>query len=162
MKHDCDFHLHGLARIAYCYLRGGGSDATDAARNEGQTPRIHMFTDGRTKQYKGRRILRSLADSVQQIGFFNDHHFAVTSHFKSCHDGIGGVAKNAMKSIERFDRRIIGADGVESFLKICFAQRVDDGEEGMRNYFARWSPYRIRTVHVKIIGPNEIYRPNST
>ena len=31
----------------------------------------------------------------------------------------------------------------------------------MRNYFAKWSPYRIRKVHVKLIGKNEIYRPGS-
>ena len=31
----------------------------------------------------------------------------------------------------------------------------------MRKYFARWSPYRIRKVHVELIGKNEIYRPCS-
>ena len=31
----------------------------------------------------------------------------------------------------------------------------------MRKYFAKWSPYRIRKVHVKLIGKNEIYRPDS-
>ncbi|CAN0351590.1 unnamed protein product [Pylaiella littoralis] len=163
MAHDCDFHLHGLARIADHYLRGDGSEATAAVRKEGRTPRIHMFTDGCGKQYKGRRNFRFLADSVRQIGFFIDHHFAATSHFKGCHDGIGGVAKNAMKRRERFGKRIMGADGVVSFLRSFFREKAgSEGEEGMRKYFAKWSPYRMRRVHVEFIGKNEIYRPNST
>ncbi|CAN0390386.1 unnamed protein product [Pylaiella littoralis] len=163
MAHDCDFHLHGLARIADHYLRGNGSEATAAARKEGRTPRIHMFTDGCGKQYKGRRNFRFLADSARQIGFFIDHHFAATSHFKGCHDGIGGVAKNAMKRRERFGKRIMGADGVVSFLRSFFREKAgSEGEEGMRKYFAKWSPYRMRRVHVEFIGKKEIYRPNST
>ncbi|CAB1105848.1 unnamed protein product [Ectocarpus sp. CCAP 1310/34] len=141
IAHDCDFHLHGVARMADHYLRGDGSEATAAARKEGRTPRIHMFTDGCGKQYKGRRNFRFLTDSVRQIGFFIDHHFAATSHFKDCHDGIGGVAKNAMNRRERFGKRIMGADG--------------------GGYFAKWSPYRMRRVHVEFIGKKEIYRPNS-
>ena len=160
--HECNFQLHGLARIADYYLRGGGSGATAAARNEGRTPRIHMFTDGCGKQYKGRRNFRFLADSVRQIAFFVDHHFATTSHFKASHDGLGGFAKNAMRRRERFGHRIMGADGVVSFLKRFFRERVGgEGEEGMRKYFATWSPYRMRKVHVELIGKKEKYRPNS-
>ena len=80
--HDCDFHLHGLARIVDYYLRGDGSEATAAARNEGRTPRIHIFTDGCGKQNKGRQSFRFLTDSVRRIGFFVDPHFAATSHLK--------------------------------------------------------------------------------
>ena len=161
--HDCDFHLHGLARIADYYpLRGDGSEATAAARKEDRTFRIHMLTDGCGKQYKGRRNFRFLADSVRQIGFFVDHHFAATSHFKDCHDGLGGFAKNAMRRRERFGHRIMGADGVVSFLKSFFRERVGgEGEEGMWKYFATWSPYRMRKVHVELITKKEIYRPNS-
>ena len=46
---------------------------------------------------------------------------------------------------------------------IKFNWRLDaarGGEEGMRNYFATWSPYRMRKVHVEFIG-KEIYRPDS-
>ncbi|CAB1115158.1 unnamed protein product [Ectocarpus sp. CCAP 1310/34] len=50
MAHDCDFHLHRLARMVDHYLRGDGSEATAAARKEGRTPRIHIFTDGCGKQ----------------------------------------------------------------------------------------------------------------
>ncbi|CAM9667816.1 unnamed protein product [Pylaiella littoralis] len=120
-----------------------------------------MFTDGCRKQYKGRRNFRFLADSVRQIGFFIDHHFAATSHFTGCHDGIGGVAKNSMKKREIFGKRIMGADGV-SFLRSFFREKAgSEGEEGMRRYFAKWSPYRMRRVHVEFIDQKEIYRPNS-
>ena len=153
---------YGLTRIAdYYLLRGDGSEATAAAaaRNNGRTPRIHIFTDRYGKQYKGRPIFRFLTDSVRQIGFFVDHRFAATSHFKGCHDGIGGVAKNAMlRRRERFSTRIVGVNGVVSFLQSFFLERGGEVEEGMQKYFAKWSPYRIRKVHVRLIGKNEIYR----
>ena len=95
--HDCDLHLYGLARIADFYLRGDGSEVTAAARNEDQAPRIRVYTDGCEKQCKGRRKSCFLADSVRHIVFLVDHHFATTSHFKGCHDGFGGFAKNAMR-----------------------------------------------------------------
>ena len=98
---------------------------------------------------------------MRQIGFFIDHHFAATSHFKGCHGGIGGVAKNAMRRRERFGTRIMGADGAVSFSQSFFLERGGEGEESMRKYFAKWSPYRIRKVHVRLIGKNEIYRPGS-
>ena len=122
----------------------------------------HMFTDGCGKQYKGRWNFRFLADSVRQIGFFVDHHFAATSHFKGCYDGLGGFAKKAMRRGERFGHCIMGADGVVSFLRSLFRERVGgEGEEDMRKYFATWSPYCMRKVHVELIGKKEIYRPNS-
>ena len=135
-KHDCDFHLHALARIADHYLHGGGSEATAAAKRDDRVPRIHMFTDGCAKQYKGRRIFHFLADSVRQAGFFIGHRFAATSHFKDCHDGIGGVAKNVMRRREKFGVRIMGADGVVRFLDSFFSEKGGGGEEGMRDYFA--------------------------
>ena len=160
--HDYDFHLHSLARIADYYLRGDGSEATAAACNEGWTPRIHMFTDGCGKQYKGRRKFRFLADSVRQIGFFVDNHFAAPFHFKGCHDGLGGFTKSTMRKIKIFGHRIVGADGLVSFLKSFFRERVGcEGEEARRKYFATWSPYHVRKVHVEFIAKKEIYRPNS-
>ena len=104
MAHDSDIHVHGLARMADCYLLGEGSEATATARNEGRTPRIHMFMDGCGRQYNGRRNFSFLADSMRQIGFFIDHHFAATSHFKGFHERIGGLAKGAMRRRERFGR----------------------------------------------------------
>ena len=88
-----------------------------------------MFTYGCAKQYKGKRSFRFLADSVRQIGFFIDHHFAATCHFKGCHDGIGGVANNAMRRRERFGKRIMRAYGVVRFLKSFFRERADGGGE---------------------------------
>ena len=71
-----------------------------------------MFTNGCGNQYnKGRWKFRLLADSVRQIDFLVDHHFAATSHFKGRHNGLSGVAKNAMRRRERFGPRIVGADG---------------------------------------------------
>ena len=138
-----------------------GSEATAVARNEGWTSRIHMLTDGCAKQYKGKRNFRFLADSVRQIGFFIDHHFAATSHFKGCHDGIGGVAKNATMRRERSGKRIMGVDGVVRFEELLRERADGGGEEGMRKYFATWPPYHIRKVHVEFIGKKEIYRPDS-
>ena len=121
-----------------------------------------MFTDGCAKQYKGKRNFCFLADSVRQIGFFIDHHFAATSHFKGCHDGIGGVAKNAMSRRERLGKRIPEANGVVRFLKSFFRERADGGgDEGMRKYFATLSPCRMRKMQVEFIGKKEIYRPDS-
>ena len=85
-----------------------------------RTPRMHMFTDGCAKQYKGRRNFRFLANSARELGFVVEHHFAATSHFKGCHDGIGGVAKNAMKRAEKHNHVITGVAGVVAFLEDNF------------------------------------------
>ena len=62
-----------------------------------------------------------------------------------------------MRRRERFNHRIMGADGVVSLLKSFFRERVGgEGEEGTRKYFATWSPYRMRKVHVELIGKKEI------
>ena len=66
-----------------------------------------------------------------------------------------------MRRRERFGTRTMGTDGVVSFLQSFFLERGGEGEEGMRKYFAKWSPYRMRKVHVRLIGKNEIYRPGS-
>ena len=79
---DFDFDLHALKQIADYYLTGAGSVATAAAVEDMRTPRMHMFTDGCAKQYKGRRNFRFLANSVRELGFVVEHHFAATSHFK--------------------------------------------------------------------------------
>lgn len=118
---------------------------------------MDMFTDGCAKQYKGRRNFRFLSDSVRQVGFIIEHHFAATSHSKGCQDGIGGVAKHAMRNSELRDVFVTGADGVVRFLKGYFRHI---GGKTMQKYFATWSPYRFRRVHVKLIGPPPaIYRP---
>ena len=156
--HDFDFHRHARTQIADYYLDGPGSDATAAAREAHRIPRMHMFTDGCAKQYKGRRNFRFLADSVRQLGYIVEHHFAATSHFKGCHDGIGGVAKNAMRMSEQHGDLIAGAAGVVKFLKDYF-DHIGEGYKELADYFATWSPYRIRRVHVKLIGLGAVYRP---
>jgi len=38
----------------------------------------------------------------------------------------------------------MGADGVVSFLQSYLREKADsEGDEGMRKYFAKWSPYRM-------------------
>ena len=118
--HNFDFHLHALKQIADYYLTGAGSVATAAAVEDMRTPRMHMFTDGCAKRYKGRRHFRVLANSVRELGFVVEHHFPATSHFKGCHDGIGGVAKNAMKRAEKHNHVITGVAGVVAFLEDNF------------------------------------------
>ena len=66
-----------------------------------------------------------------------------------------------MRRRERLGTRNMGAGGVVSFLQSFFLETGGEGEEGMRKYFAKWSPYRIRKVHVRLIGKNEIYRSGS-
>ncbi|CAN0335956.1 unnamed protein product, partial [Pylaiella littoralis] len=66
-----------------------------------------------------------------------------------------------MKNHERFGKRIVGANKVVDFLRKFFRQKGGNGEEDMRKYFASWSPYRIRKVHVEHIGKNGIYRLGS-
>eukprot|EP00903_Cladosiphon_okamuranus_P008202 g7897.t1 len=154
--HDFDFHLHALKQIADYYLDGEGSAATACAREDNRVPRMLMFTDGCAKQYKGRRNFRFLSNSVRELGFVVEHHFAATSHFKGCHDGIGGVVKNAMKKSEQLGKPITGAKGVVEFVENYFA---DISKKSLSEYFARWSAYRIRRVHTKLIGPTAIYRP---
>lgn len=154
--HNFDFHRHALTQIAGYYLDGPGSDATAAARKAQRTLHLHMFTNGCAKQSKGRRNFRFLADSVRQVGFIVEHHFAATSHFKGCHDRIGGLAKNAMKRAELY--LIAGAAGVVKFLEGYF-HHIGEGNKELADYFATWSPYRIRAVHVKLIDVGAIYRP---
>ena len=119
---------------------------------------MHMFTDGCAKQYKGRRSFRFLADSVRRLGLIVEHHFAATAHFKGCHDGIGSVAKNAMKKSEQRVHLISGAAGVVKFWKDYF-DPIGEGNKELADYFATWSPYRIRRVHVHLIWMGAIYRP---
>lgn len=125
-------------------------------RQPGRKSGRHAYTCFCAKQYKGRRNFRFLSDCVRQLGFIIEHHFAATSHFKGCHDGIGGVGKNAMSKAELYGTIITGADGVVRFLGEYFAHI---GGTDLATNFATWSPYRIRRVHVELIGPSAIYRP---
>ena len=36
---------------------------------------------------------------------------------------------------------------------------IGAGNKDIADYFATWSPYRIRRVHGKLIGPGAVYRP---
>ena len=160
-NHDFDFHRHALREIAAYYLHGAGKASTSscqAVEDNLRTPRMHVFTDGCAKQSKGRRNFLFLADTTRILGFSVDHHFAATLHFKGCHDGIGGVSKNAVKKAVCFGIVIESAAHAVTFLETFFRNVGGEGED-MEKYFATWSPYRIRRVHVKPVGPTDIYRP---
>ena len=121
-KHDYDFHLHALARIADHYLHGGGVRQPPPLRGTAGCPAYTCLRTGAPNSTY-RHNFHFLAESVRQIGFFIGHHFAATSHFEGCHDGIGGVAKNAMRRREKLGVRIVGADGVVRFLGSFLAKR---------------------------------------
>ena len=143
--HDFDFHRHAMTQIADHYLHGDGRSATATAKEEGRTPRMHMFTDGCAKQYKGKREFRFVARSSRELGFLLSHNFAASSDFKGCHDGFGGILKNVMRKTEKHGTYIIGAAGVVKFLDNFFNHIQD---KSLEDYFAKWTPYRVRRVHV--------------
>eukprot|EP00903_Cladosiphon_okamuranus_P012902 g12046.t1 len=122
------------SKIADYYLDGEGSASTASAREDNRVPRMLMFTGGRAKQYKGRRNFRLLSYSVRELGFVVEHHFAATSHFKGCHDGIGGVVKNAPKKSEQLRKPTTGAKVVVEFVENYFA---DISKKSLSEYFAR-------------------------
>ena len=57
---------------------------------------------------------------------------------------------------EKHGTYIIGAAGVVKFLDNFFNHIQD---KSLQDYFAKWTPYRVRRVHVKLIGRHDIYRP---
>ena len=57
---------------------------------------------------------------------------------------------------EKHGTYIIGAAGVVKFLDNFFNHIQD---KSLEDYFAKWTPYRVRRVHVKLIGRHDIYRP---
>lgn len=63
-----------------------------------------------------------------------------------------------MNNAELRGRRIIGAPGAVEFLKEYFEGVGGSGD--MQSYFASWSPYRIRRIEVRLIGPKEVHRPD--
>lgn len=80
------------------HLDGPGSGATAAARGEERTPRMHKFTNGCAKQYKGNRNFFFLADSVWKIWLHRGAPFLRRPLIsKAAAIVIDGVAKNAVK-----------------------------------------------------------------
>ena len=65
---------------------------------------------------------------------------------------------DAMRMSEQRGDLIAGADGVVEFLKEYF-HHTGAGNTELAEYFATWSPYRIRRVHVKLFGAGAVYRP---
>ena len=57
---------------------------------------------------------------------------------------------------EKHGTYIIGAADVVKFLDNFFNHIQD---KSLEDYFAKWTPYRVRRVHVNLIGRHDIYRP---
>lgn len=151
-KHDFDFHQHAFSEIIEFYVSGKGCAATDS--DTGKPPIVNLRTDGCPAQYKGKRNFRFIADARQQIGVTLIHNFAATSHFKGCHDGIGGVAKNMMRRAEKFGRRIPDCAAVVDFLR----EKWPPGGTEVEDYFRSWSTYKIREVHIVHVRQGEVSR----
>ena len=160
-KHDCDFHLHALARIADHYLHGGGSEATAAAKRDDRVPRIHMFTDGCAKTVQGQEQFSLLGGKCEADWLF--HRSPLRSYIslrrlsrwhRWCREECDEAEGEAWCPHRGGGRR-------REVLGQFLSEKGGGGEEGMRDYFATWSPYRVRRMHVKLIGLSEIYRPES-
>lgn len=150
-NHDFDFHIYALDIILQHYITGEGRAATAGTR----VPTVHMFTDGCAKQYKGKRNFMAVAQSLRRLGVILIHNFAVTSHFKGAHDGVGGLLKTLMREAEKRGQRIHDTTAVYKFLSSYAKQK----EGGMGGHFATWSPYRIAGLHIRQLGFKEIPRP---
>ncbi|CAN0020459.1 unnamed protein product, partial [Pylaiella littoralis] len=150
-NHDFDFHHAAMDVIFEYYITGAGSAATAGIA----APRVHMFTDGCGKQYKGKRNFRAVAQSLYRLGIRLFNNFAVTSHFKGAHDGIGGLIKNLIRNAERYGERILDCDAAHQFL-VDYPKVKEEKSEG---HFATRSPYRITSFQVRKFGPEEVPRP---
>lgn len=150
-NHDFDFHIYAMDVIFKHYMTGEGRAATAGV----EVPTVHTFTDGCGKQYKGKRNFQAVAESLRRLGVRLVHNFAVTSHFKGAHDGIGGLMKNLMRNAEKRGQRIHDTTAAFNFLK-AYAEEQGGDSEG---YFSSWSPYRVKRFHVRQLGFNEIPRP---
>lgn len=131
-NHDFDFHIYALDIILQHYISGEGRAATAGTR----VPTVHMFTDGCAKQYNGKRKFMAVAQSLRRLGVILLHNFAVTSHFKGAHDGIGGLLKTLMKDAEKRGHRIPDTNAVYKFL----SEYAEGKGRGLGGHFEAWSP----------------------
>ncbi|CAB1110877.1 unnamed protein product [Ectocarpus sp. CCAP 1310/34] len=96
-----------------------------------------------------------MAKSLNRLGVFLVHNFAVTSHFKGAHDGIGGLLKALMKEAEKRGFRIHDNAAAHDFLS-AYAKSKEEDEGGC---LGKWSPYKIANFKIELIGANQIRRP---
>ncbi|CAB1107057.1 unnamed protein product [Ectocarpus sp. CCAP 1310/34] len=149
-NHDFDFHIYAMDIILRYYITGDGRAATAGT----PVPTVHIFTDGCAKQYKGKHNFYAVAKSLHRLGVVLIHNFAVTSHFKGAHDGIGGLLKALLREAEKRGQRIHNTQAAADFLQV-YAEAKEDGG----GHFSSWSPYRIKRFHIKLLGHREIPRP---
>ncbi|CAB1097138.1 unnamed protein product [Ectocarpus sp. CCAP 1310/34] len=149
-NHDFDFHIYAMDIILRYYITGDGRAATAGT----PVPTVHIFTDGCAKQYKGKRNFYAVAKSLHRLGNVLIHNFAVTSHFKGAHDGIGGLLKALLREVEKRGQRIHNTQAAADFLQVYPEAKEDGG-----GHFSSWSPYRTKRFHIKLLGYREITRP---
>lgn len=151
-NHDFDFHIYAMDIIIKYYTEGAGRAATAGV----SVPTIIMWTDGCGKQYKGKRNFYAVGRSLHRLGAILTHNFAVTSHFKGAHDGIGGLLKTLMRDAERKERlRIHNTEAAHEFLS-AYAESKAEQAGG---YLGKWSPYKIADFKMMLLGAKEIPRP---
>lgn len=112
-NHDFDFHIYSMDIIFKHYMTGEGPAATPGV----EVPIVHMFTGRCGKQYKGKRNVQAVAESMRRLGVRLMHNFAVTSHLESAHDGIGGLMKHIMRNAEARGQRINDTTAALNFLQ---------------------------------------------
>lgn len=123
-NHDFDFRICAMDIIFKHYITSDGRAAAAGV----EVPTVHTFTDGCGKQYKGKRNFHAVADSLRRLGVRLVHNFAVTSHIKGAHDGIGGLMKNLIRNAEKKGQHIHDATVAFNFLQAYAKEK--DGDQG--------------------------------
>lgn len=150
-NHDFDFHIYAMDIIIKYYTEGEGRAATAGV----PVPLVLIWTDGCGKQYKGKRNFHAVGQSLHRLGCLLVHNFAVTSHFKGAHDGIGGLLKTLMRDAEKKGFRLHDTAAAHEFLS-TYAKSKEEDEGG---YLGAWSPYKVASFKMELIGVKEIPRP---
>ena len=99
--------------------------------------------------------IRDRGGGKEARGVVVDHNFAATSHFKGAHDGIGGLAKNKIRTEDPQARRIHDTNAAYELLRAY----VEEWGTKKGGPFADWYPNNITRYHVKLVGAKEIPRP---
>lgn len=150
-NHDFDFHIYAMDIVIKYYTEWEGRAATAGV----PLPLLLIWSDGYGKQYKGKRNFHAVGQSLHRLGCLLVHNFAVTSHFKGAHDGIGGLLKTLMRDADKKGLRIHDTAAAHDFLS-AYAKSKEEDEGG---YLGAWSPYKVASFEMELIGAKEIPRP---
>jgi hypothetical protein len=141
-KQDAAFHAYAMRKLTSFYT--------------GQFPkeRVVVFTDGCGKQYKGVSNFIFVSQFWNEFsGAIMEHNFAVTSHFKGVHDGMGGTVKRlASHAVIKQEEVMNTAEQFADFVKRKFKDKSAD------DYLKDWTPNRIKNYHVEFIESGDVTR----